>query len=224
MSAPLGFDRASIDALGWTLLHFVWQGVLIAMAFAGIDRLLSRASANLRYLVACGTLLVMLLVPIGTFVVLRDVGATATPILVTAVETPAGTVAKPHVANLSTPERNVTPGPERVTRAPRSASTLESVRTTFAGWVESARVAALFPWVVMLWGMGVLALSIRLLGGWWLVRRIRNSLANAALPDWEPRLQALSQRIGVSRPVRLFRSAMVQVPTAIGWLHPVILL
>jgi beta-lactamase regulating signal transducer with metallopeptidase domain len=230
MSAPLGFDRLAIDALGWTLLHFVWQGVLIAMAFAAVDRLLSRGSANVRYLVACGTMLVMLLVPIGTFVVVRDAGAPGAPGPGASIVTPQGVASavtgRPASRPTPVTKRPGSGTPDRV--APpqpiRPAPIGRLVREALAGWAGSAQLAAIFPWLVMAWGMGVLALSIRLLGGWWLVRRIRDSIANAPLPDWQPRLAALSRRIGVSRPVRLFRSALVQVPTAIGWLHPVILL
>src|SRR5262249_14922805 len=184
----------------------------------GGGRLLSRRSANLRYLVACGTLLVMLLAPVGTFVTLRNAAPSA-PSLTQSITAPAP-VAKSGTARVDARPRVATPGPDRVTaNAPRA-----SLVQILLGWAETARIADLFPWLVLAWGMGVLALSIRLLGGWWLVRRIRNSIANAALPEWQPRLVALSHRIGVSRPVRLFRSALVQVPTAIGWLHPVILL
>ena len=224
MSAPHGFDRVAIDALGWTLLHFVWQGVLIAMVFTGVDRLLSRGSANARYVVGCGTLLVMLMVPLGTFVVVRDQGSPVPSGLSSSSDPPAVTIAS--VPRPATPAGAATPRADRVA-APqpvRSASLGPLLRQPFAAWVESARLAALFPWLVTAWGLGVLALSIRLLGGWWLVRRLRDSIANAPLPEWQPRLAALSQRIGVARPVRLVRSALVQVPTAIGWLHPVILL
>src|SRR5262245_30832649 len=229
MSAPLGFDRASIDALGWTLLHFVWQGVLIAMVFAGVDRLLSRGSASLRYLVACGTLLVMLLVPIVTFLVVRDAGSPGASSLGSSQLAPRAAARAgprhraPLAANLA---RALAEAPDRVApaRPNPSPSMGQAVRERFAGWAGSAQLAAAFPWLVLAWGMGVLALSIRLLGGWWLVRRIRDSIGNVPLPDWQPRLAALSRRLGVSRPVRLFRSALVQVPTAIGWLRPVILL
>jgi beta-lactamase regulating signal transducer with metallopeptidase domain len=202
------------------------------MAFAGVDRWLSRGSANVRYLVACGTLLVMLMVPLGTFVLLRDAGPPGAPSLGSSIVTPkrVTSAVTGHRASrppLTTkPARAVTPGPDRVASPQpiRLASIGRVVREAFAGWAGSARLAAIFPWLVMAWGMGVLALSIRLLGGWWLVRRIRDSIGNAPLPDWQPRLAALARRIGVSRPVRLCRSALVQVPTAIGWLHPVILL
>jgi len=220
VSAPLGLDRPAIDALGWTLVHFAWQGLVIALGFAALDRSLSRASANVRYLVACGTLLTMLAVPIGTFVVLRGLPRPSAPSAVRSMAAPTA-IAKSAATRLDALSRLITSGPDRmvVARAPR-----KPLKEVLTAWAENARLAAIFPWLVMAWGMGVLVLSIRLLGGWWLVRRMRDALANAPLPEWQPRLFALSRRIGVSRPVRLLRSAMVQVPTAIGWLHPVILL
>src|SRR5262245_44188536 len=122
MSAPLGLDRMAVDALGWTLLHFVWQGVLIAMAFAAVDRLLSRRSANVRYLVACGTLLVMLIVPIATFVVVRDAGTPLTgagsslawPEAPSAVAGPGASGSLPAAKHV----RAAKPGPDRVASSP----------------------------------------------------------------------------------------------------------
>src|SRR5207249_2880001 len=77
----------------------------------------------------------------------------------------------------------------------KPAPLLRASTLAIASWTRSARLAALFPGLVMAWGMGVLALSIRLLGGWWLVRRLRRSVANAPLPEWQPRLEALSRRM-----------------------------
>ena len=41
---------------------------------------------------------------------------------------------------------------------------------------------------------------------------------------WVATLDDLRHRLGVSRPVRLLKSALVEVPTVIGWFRPVILL
>lgn len=59
MNAPL------IDSLGWTLLHFIWQGLLIGAATATALTLLRRADPGHRYLVACTGLLACLLWPAG---------------------------------------------------------------------------------------------------------------------------------------------------------------
>lgn len=53
--------------LGWMLIHFLWQGVLIGLLYAGMRRLLRQATPQSRYLLALITLLVLALLPPGTF-------------------------------------------------------------------------------------------------------------------------------------------------------------
>ena len=47
-------------ALGWTLLHFLWQGALIAVLLAGALALLRSASSRSRYAVSCAAMMLML--------------------------------------------------------------------------------------------------------------------------------------------------------------------
>lgn len=54
---------ALIDAIGWTLLHFVWQGALLGCATALALALLRRARPEHRYNVACAALLACVLWP-----------------------------------------------------------------------------------------------------------------------------------------------------------------
>ncbi len=67
--------------------------------------------------------------------------------------------------------------------------------------------------MVALWLLGVLAFSIRLFGGWRFTARLR-STAHPAPAEWQQTLE---------RPVRLLVSSLVDVPTVVGWLRPVIL-
>ena len=41
------------DVIGWTLVHFTWQGTLIALIAAGVLRALRQAAPNTRYVTAC---------------------------------------------------------------------------------------------------------------------------------------------------------------------------
>jgi bla regulator protein blaR1 len=61
-------DPRLVSAVGVTLIHFLWQGALIAALLGGVNLALRRASANLRYAAGCGALLLMLAAPIVTFV------------------------------------------------------------------------------------------------------------------------------------------------------------
>jgi beta-lactamase regulating signal transducer with metallopeptidase domain len=82
---------------------------------------------------------------------------------------------------------------------------------------------AVLPWLVAAWFCGVLALSVRLVGGWRVTARLRSTGVRPVQREWCQRLEALISQIGVSRPVQLLTSSRVEVPTVVGWLKPVIL-
>lgn len=55
------------ESLGLTLLHFVWQGTLIGIGAAVVNKGLRKASANARYIAACCAMAAMGACAIGTF-------------------------------------------------------------------------------------------------------------------------------------------------------------
>src|SRR5258706_16242088 len=55
------------DRIGWALLAFLWQGTLVAALLACAGLALRHRRASLRYAVGCGALLLMLAMPIATF-------------------------------------------------------------------------------------------------------------------------------------------------------------
>lgn len=60
------FDPQSIHVIGWTLVHFLWQGALIGAGVGVASRLLRRYEASWRYGVACAGLLAMTLSAVVT--------------------------------------------------------------------------------------------------------------------------------------------------------------
>jgi hypothetical protein len=55
-----------------TLLHFLWQGSLVALGLAAVLGLLQRRSAAARYICACTALGLMIALPVITFLNLPD--------------------------------------------------------------------------------------------------------------------------------------------------------
>ena len=65
-----------VQKLGWTLLHFLWQGTAIAVVYAAIRRLTRRSlSAPGRYALACLALTAMAAAPPITFLLIPDGGS-----------------------------------------------------------------------------------------------------------------------------------------------------
>src|SRR6266581_3296368 len=65
-------SQAWVERLGWTLVHFLWQGLLIALLYAGTRRAASIRSAHARYLLACAVLAAMMAAPLVTWELMRS--------------------------------------------------------------------------------------------------------------------------------------------------------
>ena len=85
---------AEIDAglrpLAWSLVHFLWQGALVAIALELALLCLRERSAGLRYVVRCAALAVMGAAPLVTFWILRRRGIAAGEAGPTAPAGPSG--------------------------------------------------------------------------------------------------------------------------------------
>jgi|HubBroStandDraft_6_1064221.scaffolds.fasta_scaffold27792_2 beta-lactamase regulating signal transducer with metallopeptidase domain len=85
-----------VEALGWALIHSLWQCTALAIFFAAANLALRRASANLRYILAYSTLLAMPVSMVATFfALLGDGNSTAAAPQSTGVLTRIATVDLP---------------------------------------------------------------------------------------------------------------------------------
>jgi beta-lactamase regulating signal transducer with metallopeptidase domain len=165
---------------------------------------LRRCSAKARYLAGCLTLVLMLAVPVATFVVGE---AAARQGLSASAFSPIGAETVLPITSAGNPEdTHVLPG-------------IVSLAEGGLAWL--ARVAPLLP---PAWLMGVIVCSCRLAGGYFCVRRMHGAFQEHPEPGWVEILEDLRCRLEISRPVRIVKSVLVRVPTVIGCFRPVILL
>jgi beta-lactamase regulating signal transducer with metallopeptidase domain len=199
-----------IRALGWTLLHFVWQGAVVAALLASLNLALRRATPQARYLAACASLLLMLALPALTF---RVISADRPNEKTVRIGKPIGPVAL-----------EVTVEQADQTAAAAAAKPSAFAPTTAKPFDFARRIEAMLPALVTLWIAGVLLLGMRSLGGLTLVRRLERTGLSEAPAGLADTLARLAQALRVSRAVRLYESALVGAPTVVGWFRPVILL
>ncbi len=80
------------------------------------------------------------------------------------------------------------------------------------------------PWLDAMWLLGVLCLSARTVGGWWLIQRLRNT-SLARVPAYaQESFARLSLRFGIRRPIDLRISGRISGPLAMGIWRSVVLL
>jgi beta-lactamase regulating signal transducer with metallopeptidase domain len=210
--------KPMFQALGWTLLHFIWQGAAIAILYAAARFFLGKRAANARYFAACLALALMLAAPLVTlFVMSRASAGGQTEAF---ASEPTGAIeTSPVVAYTAKAQPKAS-----MTAAPQSTSGLSPSQepASFKQWAQE-RFPTYLPWMVALWFAGVLFFSLRFLGGLIVAGRIRRRETSALVGQWQERLLSLAKQLRISRPVRLCESILVEVPTVIGWLRPVIL-
>lgn len=198
--------------LGWTVLHSIWQGTVIAAVLAAILSFIPRRFAQARYLVS----LIALAAVFGSAVMTFELVAGAPS---------ERAVRSTQIAQPSEPDSLTADSPIRLSAISKAAGkpTLLPGLQSFL-WRAAGRLKAALPVIAQLWAMGVLALCCRNLGGWIAAQRLR--VIGVHPPDESIRRSALVMAggLGLRRHVRVLISSIVQTPMVIGWLRPVLLL
>ena len=218
-------------AIGWALIWFLGQGLLIGLAVAALLRVLRRRSADLRYGVACAGLIAMAVCPL----------LTATRVLLAESMSPATTTAnrQPGAAGASKPygSRDAASTAEHIRAElveatdgrpssgrdmisagidPVAASRLEP------RWRE--KIEGFMPAIVAAWLIGVMMMALRLVNGMLEVRRLTLRDVSSPSEELKALINRLMERSGVRRHISWVLSQRVVVPTVIGWLRPTVLI
>ncbi len=190
-------EQPLVRAFGWSLLHFVWEGAIIAVLLALVLKLLRGRSPQLRYVVACCALGLMMLVPLLTFAYLAIASRAAD-----------------HAMTYGIPGQ----GPV-ITLRNNFSGAADSWLNTFAASIDRS-----LPWLLAMWFAGVVFFLARFNVGLILAERMKSIATQAAPAELQRIFHNLKHRLGIERTVKLAISALVQVPTLIGWLKPVVLI
>ncbi len=198
MTAPaLSYEVPLMHALGWTLLHFLWEGAIIAALLSLVLRVLSHHSSQLRYSVACCALALMVASPLVTLGLLA---------------------ANADAADQASPRSNLDEN--------RALSFQGDPSKPARSWADvlAESFDHATPWILTAWFAGAILLLCRLNLGLIVAGRMRSRSTQAAPTELQMVFHDLHRRLGIERPVTLVNSVLVQVPTVIGWLRPTVLI
>ena len=191
------------ESLGWTLLHHLWQGALLALIAACALRLMRNRTANARYLLACVFLTLMVAFPVATAFRVYDDTATWQSLTKAGAKKQHSRLASNKFVRISSRRADV------VTPLPVGARLRAAARP-------------ILPSLVVTWFVGVIVLSTRLVVGWRRARRLCSS-GSPVPADWDARLERIAASLRIDRAIRLLQSNRIDVPMVIGWLRPVVL-
>jgi len=189
------FAPETLRTLGWSLLHFFWQGFAL-VAVASIAMTLFRRSSA-RYVIGVLTLVSMLASVATTFVLLLNsqsalqaTEAAATPVVVFVQKAILSHPAQPIIAGTG---------------------------------VKSLSAQGL-PLLVEFWLAGVLFFSLRTAGSLIYLERLRRAASVSVAPALLAKCRELQARLGLDRVIRFCECRWLEAPAVIGWFRPVVLL
>ena len=188
--------RPELAALALALVHFLWQGTLIALLLAAVLRLGRIKGASQRYACSLAALLAMALCPVITYLAIGPQS-----------DLPAA---------LTSQQESTGAYDDRTTSAAAASA-------TDSWWQALAAVGrGVQPYLLALWLAGVLALGLRLIGG--LVGVVRLSRHKFPLPlDLASRVEELGKALRIDALSRVFLSVKVSEALVIGFWRPVVL-
>ncbi|HTB97371.1 MAG TPA: M56 family metallopeptidase [Terracidiphilus sp.] len=182
--------------LGWSLLHFVWQGGVLAFGLWLLLAASRKVPAQIRYVLCCGALALMALCPVLTFAYLLATLGDVPKDSAIVVRAYHGLTLHAKAWTLSTSSL-----PERI-----------------ADLADRAMPGILATWIV-----GVFVLLTRAIVGSVALHRLKTQAIDPVSEGLHAVVQRASMRLGVRRAFAFFASRVVSGPMVIGWLKPVVL-
>ncbi len=196
-----------MEALGWTLIHSLWQGAIVFLILKLLLRWVTAGAASLRYVLVISALAVMCCWSVSTFLQVYS------PIPSETFEFGPGI-------------SEIIVLPEEAFVEPQFPIPFSEETETSSLWLESMLqpMRPYVPVLVWMWFAGLCFLSIRFTGNLYYLHQLKRKGAYRVSEIWEDRLAAFLMRTGIKRPVKLLESRRVTGPFTIGFLKPVILL
>ncbi|MFC2134216.1 M56 family metallopeptidase [Bacteroidota bacterium] len=198
-----------ISALGWTIVHSLWQGALVAVMLASLLVIMRKTESRIRSLVSIGALVIFLALTVRTFIDTYNQSTAVMGENFVLVEETGTTLQQ-------------TESEETLT----SNNEDESILSKFYSLASEAgsHFRKHLTIIVTVWLMGVLMLTLKLIGGFAYSERLKNYKTFPVSEKWNNKFKNLCNKIELSRPVKFAESAIIKAPVAIGYLKPVILL
>jgi bla regulator protein BlaR1 len=188
-------SESIISAVGWTLLHAIWQGFAFVLIAAIVLYALRRRSSYSRYWVGISTMILQLITSVVTFAVYYQ------------------------------PYTSSSVAPKFVPSAQYLASRLAYAQVALPWYKQVLLFLQIhLDTIVLFWGIGASVLLIRLVGSWVYVQQLRAEGIRLTEPRVQSLFRRIADALQIRQTVHLFESVRVNTPMVIGFIKPVVLL
>ena len=188
-----------VKALGWTLIHSIWQGLFMLLLVKFMINIWHIKSSNARYWIGVIGLLSVFAWSVYTFdYYFVNPGA-----------------------NSPVPINIIWPNPATDLN---HITLLENSHISSASDQLFVFVQDHLQFVVLPWLLGFLIFNMRIIGGYLYLHRLKAKYTSQLSDFWQNKFTKLKKRLDITKSIKVYESWKTSVPIAMGYLKPVILL
>ncbi len=202
-----------ISALGWTLIHALWQGALFAILLGIVLVLTHSYSSKSRYFIAVISFGLFAAATVVTFSILYN------PEEVTLVQSSSLSEESSPLSQPESPTQSEVTITETVPPPVAEVSTKSNLLLQAKQYFSQH-----LPLIVTLWMLGVVVLLLRFLGSLAYIQRLRSYRTELLPASWLEQGEKLKEQLQLKKKVAFLASYKVLTPLAIGIFRPAILL
>lgn len=199
-------------ALGWTLLHSIWQIAMIGIIWFSLRYLVKKSSTSAQYYSGVLALSLMFIAFIGTFSSQLVQQYPDVDIVINSISEEVPVTRETTLTDIN--------NPEPITLDNNIASQEEQTANNGNLFLNAYTMTLL----AFIWWLGVCILGIRFLIQWLWMRNLSRSGVHAFLEKDLLRFQSLKRKLGINRTVRFLQSEKISSPLTFGHFKPIVLL
>lgn len=195
-----------VQAICWTLLHSLWQGLLLAIITGVVMVLSKKAGSVLRYRLLSAIFIVFVIITGITFYKqLQLAEPVSVSNIINPVQTPVNALPVTPVQGYATP----------------LADEGHNMQYYIRGFVNYFDEHSSL--IVTIWFIIFMAQCVKILSGLVHIQRIRHYKTSPVSVFWAQRIGELASRLNIKKTITLLESAIIKVPAVVGFLKPTIL-
>ncbi|AWW31449.1 hypothetical protein DN752_15695 [Echinicola strongylocentroti] len=195
-----------LQAIGWTLVHSIWQIVLVSLILWAVLKAIPVKKPALRYWAGLGAIVLIAVASGVTFTNVLEAPTSASP-----TTSAITAIAKTDHHQVATSQDNL--------RAISSTSDQQLLDKTWLLGLEKY-----LPTLVNLWLLGALFYLVKLSGGLFDLRNLHKRHQQSVPDPLIKKVNGMIAAMGFYRGVKVLKSDLIHVPVTYGLLKPVILI
>ncbi len=201
------FSPALTEALGWMLIHSLWQAAIIAILLFLVLYFIKKKSAQIKYFLSFVALIGIMIWAGITFINAYQYASEKQALKTQMLNNPD------YLKNILS-----TDNAHSNKQSNQHASVINQNTIKFRAFFQRN-----FNIICWIWFAGMLFMMVRFTGGLIYTYRLRTQKLTPISSEWEQTVKKLLHKLGIKRKVESFFSPLIRVPVTLGALKPIVL-